>query len=62
MWEGWQTHRHDCIVKDKASVTGEGGVRRELKAAGDDDHEGKGFVCAPSEAMYEKVGAVRSMW
>ncbi len=30
MWEGWQTHRHDCIVKDKASATGEGGVRREL--------------------------------
>ena len=39
-----------------------GGVMMELKAAGDDDHDGKGFVCASSEAMYEKVGAVRSMW
>mgnify|MGYP006086229951 FL=1 len=37
-------------------------VMMELKAAGDDDHDGKGFVCASSEAMYEKVGAVRSMW
>ena len=27
-------------------------VMMELKAAGDDDHDGKGFVCASSEAMY----------
>ena len=26
-------------------------VMMELKAAGDDDHDGKGFVCASSEAM-----------
>ena len=37
-------------------------VRMELKAAGDADHLGNDFVCASGEAMYEKVGAVRSMW
>ena len=37
-------------------------VRMELTAAGDADHLGNDFVCASGEAMYEKVGAVRSMW
>ena len=46
-------------------MSSEGRVRAQLNKSvriDDDDHDGKGFVCASSEAMYEKVGAVRSMW